>query len=104
MASHHNVPGDRGVTRLDGWYTAPRLVPDLQTVQIWAESGDHQIFMEFGVRDPARPDPEVTARPGDLNPVFSIKEIKTSRPIDSGLRVGQSVGIIAFDRTGRPLL
>ena len=46
--------------------------------------------MEFEVRDSARPDPEATARPGDLNPVFSVKEIKTSRPIDSGLRVGQS--------------
>ena len=36
--------------------------------------------------------------------MFSIKEIKTSRPIDSGLRVGQSMGITAFDGAGRPLL
>ena len=36
IASHHNVPGDRGVMRSDGRYTAPRLIPDSQTVQVWA--------------------------------------------------------------------
>lgn len=106
IASNHNVPGDRGVMRSDGRYTAPRLIPDPQTVQIWAKSGDHRVFTEFEVRDPARPDPEATARPGDshLDPVFGFKKIKTSRPIDGGLRVGQSVGITAFDGTGRPLV
>ena len=106
VASHHNVPGDRGVMRSDGRYTAPRLIPDPQTVQIWAKSGDHRVFTKFEVRDPDRPDPEATARPGDghLNSVFGLMEIKTSRPIDGGLSVGQSVGITTFDGTGRPLL
>ena len=40
ITSHHNVPGDRGVMRSDGWYTAPRLISDPQTVQIWAKSGE----------------------------------------------------------------
>tara|TARA_B100001245_G_scaffold15131_1_gene10171 strand:+ start:87 stop:389 length:303 start_codon:yes stop_codon:yes gene_type:complete len=40
ITSHHNVPGDRGVMRLDGRYSAPRLIPDPQTVQIWAKSGE----------------------------------------------------------------
>ena len=106
IASHHNVPGDRGVMRSDGRYTAPRLVPDPPTVLIRAKSGDHQVFTEFEVRDPARPDPEATARPGDshLHPVFGFIEIKTSRPIEGGLRIGESVRITAFDATGRPLL
>jgi hypothetical protein len=106
IASRHNVPGDRGVMRSDGRYTAPRLIPDPRTVQIWAKSADHRVFTEFEVRDPARPDPEASARPGEgqSHPVLGMMEIKTSRPIDGGLRVGESVGITAFDRTGRPLL
>ena len=104
IASHHNVPGDRGVMRSDGRYTAPRLIPDPQTVQIWAKN--HRVFTEFEVRDRARPDPEASARPGEgqSHPVLGMMKIKTSRPIDGGLRVGESVGITAFDRTGRPLL
>lgn len=100
IASHHNVPGDRGVMRSDGRYTAPRLIPDPQTIQIWA--GGHRFFTEFEVRDRA----EAAARPGEgqSHPVLGLMEIKTSRPIGGGLRVGESVGITAFDRTGRPLL
>ena len=104
IASHHNVPGDRGVMRSDGRYTAPRLIPDPQTIQIWAKS--REVFTEFEVRDRARPDPEATLRPGEgqSHPVLGMMKIKTSRPIGGGLRVGESVGITAFDRTGRPLL
>ena len=40
ITSHHNVPGDRGGMRLDGRYSAPRLIPDPQTVQMWAKSGE----------------------------------------------------------------
>ena len=40
ITSHHNVPGDRGVMRSAGRYSAPRLIPDPQTVQIWAKSGE----------------------------------------------------------------
>lgn len=40
IASHHNVPGDRGVMRSDSRYSTPGLIPDLQTVQIWAKSGE----------------------------------------------------------------
>jgi len=40
ITSHHNVPGDRGVIRSDGRYSAPRLIPDPQTVQMWAKSGE----------------------------------------------------------------
>ncbi len=107
IATLHNVPGDRGVMRSDGRYTAPRLIPDQHTVQIWAKLGGHRVLSEFEVRDPARPDPDATASPGDshLDPVYGPgSEIKMSRPIDGGLRIGESVAIAAFDRTGRPLL
>ena len=40
ITSHHNVPGDRGVMRSAGRYSAPRLIPDPQTVQIWTKSGE----------------------------------------------------------------
>ena len=40
ITSHHNVPGDRGVMRSAGRYSAPRLIPDPQTVQTWAKSGE----------------------------------------------------------------
>ena len=107
ITSPHNVPGDRGVMRSDGRFTAPRLDPDPPTVRIRANLGGRQVFAEFQARDPARPDPEATGRPGDshLHPVFGTPpEIRTSRPIDSGLRTGESVAITAFDRTGRPLV
>ena len=39
IVSHHNVPGDRGVMRSDGRYTAPRIAPDPPTVRIAAYSG-----------------------------------------------------------------
>ena len=100
-------PATEGVMRSDGRYTAPRLIPDQHTVQIWAKLGGHRVLSEFEVRDPARPDPDATASPGDshLDPVYGPgSEIKMSRPIDGGLRIGESVAIAAFDRTGRPLL
>jgi hypothetical protein len=107
IATLHNVPGDRGVMRSDGRYIAPRRIPDPHTVQIWAKLGGHRVLSEFEVRDPARPDPDATASPGDshLDPVYGpIMEIKMSRPIDGGLRIGESVAIAAFDGTGRPLM
>ncbi len=106
IASPHNVPGDRGIMRSDGRYTAPRLVPDPPIVQIMANSGDHQVFTEFEVRDPDRPDPEATAMPGasQSHPVFGFMKVKTSRPVDSGLRVGESVRITVIDGTGRPVV
>ena len=51
--------------------------------------------------------PKGTPRPGDshLHPVYGAPpKIRTSKPIDAGLRVGESVSFTAFDMTGRPLL
>ena len=107
IVSPHNVPGDRGVMRSDGRYTAPRRVPDPPTVRIRANTRNRQAFEEFQVWDPARPDPNAPGRPGDshLDPVYGAPlDIRTSRPIKAGLRVGESVRITAFDMTGRPLL
>ena len=101
------MPGDRGVIRSDGRYTAPRLIPDPPSVRIWANTGDRQVFAEFQVSDPARPDPEATEIPGSSqsHPVFGVPpKIRASKPIDAGLRAGESVRFTAFDMTGRPLL
>ena len=106
IVSPHNVPGDRGVMRSDGRYTAPRLAPDPPTVQIEAKSEGRRGRAEFLVVNPDWP-PEGTPRPGDghLHPVYGTPpEIRTSRPIKAGLRVGESVRFTAFDMTGRPLL
>ena len=106
IASPHNVPGDRGVMRSDGRYTAPRLAPDPPTVRIEAKSESRRGRAEFVVVNPDWP-PEGTPRPGDshLHPVYGAPpKIRTSRPIDAGLRVGESVRFTAFDMTGRPLL
>ena len=106
IASPHNVPGDRGVMRSDGRYTAPRLAPEPPTVQIKAKSGGHWTQAEFVVVNPDWP-PEGTPRPGDshLHPVYGAPpKIITSKPIDSGLRTGESVRFTAFDMTGRPLV
>ncbi len=105
IASPHNVPGDRGVMRRDGSYTAPRLAPDPAIVRIEAYSGGLWTQTEFVVVNPDWP-PE-TPRPGDshLHPVFGAPPtIRTSKPIDAGLRTGESVRFTAFDVTGRPLL
>ena len=106
IVSPHNVPGDRGVIRSDGRYTAPRIAPDPPTVRIEAKSGGRRSRAEFVV---VNPDwlPEGTPRPGDghLHPVYGAPpEIRTSKPIKAGLRVGESVRFTAFDMTGRPLL
>lgn len=106
IISHHNVPGDRGVMRSDGRYTAPRIVPEPPTVRIAAYSGGRWTQAEFLVVSPDWP-PEGTPRPGDghLHPLYGAPpKIRTSRPIDAGLRGGESVRITAFDMTGRPLL
>lgn len=106
IVSHHNVPGDRGVMRSDGRYTAPRIVPEPPTVRIAAYSGGRWTQAEFLVVSPDWP-PEGTPRPGDghLHPLYGAPpKIRTSKPIDAGLRVGDSVRITAFDMTGRPLL
>ena len=106
IASPHNVPGDRGVMRSDGRYTAPRIAPEPPIVQIEAHRGGRRGRAEFMVVNPDWP-PEGTLRPGDghLHPVFGAPpKIRTSRPIEAGLRVGESVRFTAFDMTGRPLL
>ena len=51
--------------------------------------------------------PGGTPRPGDshLHPVYGAPpEIRTSKPIKAGLRVGESVRFTAFDMTGSSLL
>ena len=105
IASPHNVPGDRGVMRSDGRYTAPRIAPEPPSVRIEATSGGRRAQAEFVVLNPDWP-PEGTPRPGDshTHPVFGYMKINTSKPIDAGLRVGESVRIMAFDRTGRPVV
>ena len=106
IVSPHNVPGDRGVMRSDGRYTAPRLAPDPPTVRIEAKSEGRRVQAEFVVVNPDWP-PGGTPRPGDshLHPVYGAPpEIRTSKPIKAGLRVGESVRFTAFDMTGRPLL
>ena len=107
IVSPHNVPGDRGVVHSGGRYTALRRVPYPPTVRIRANSGGRHMFSKFQVRDPTRPDPNAPGRPGDsyMDPVHGAPpDIRTSRPIKSGLRVGESVRITAFDRTGRPVV
>ena len=106
IVSPHNVPGDRGVMRSDGRYTAPRLAPDPPTVRIEVKSEGRRGQAEFVVVNPDWP-PEGTPRPGDshLHPVYGAPpEIRTSKPIKAGLRVGESVRFTPFDMTGHPLL
>ena len=105
IASPHNVPGDRGVMRSGGRYTAPRMAPEPPTVQIGAYSGGRWTRAEFVVVNPDWP-PE-TPRPGDshLHPIFGAPPtIRTSKPVDAGLRTGESVRFTIFDMTGRPLM
>ena len=106
IASLHNVPGDRGAIRSEGRYTAPRLAPDPPTVRIEARTQGRRVQSEFMVVNPDWP-PEGTPRPGDshMHPVYGAPpKVRTSKPIDAGLRVEESVRITAFDMTGRPLL
>ena len=106
IASPYNVPGDRGVIRTDGRYTAPRIAPNPPTVRIEARTQGRHVQAEFVVVNPDWP-PGGTPRPGDshLHPVYGAPpEIRTSRSIDAGLRVGESVRFTAFDMTDRPLL
>ena len=106
IASPHNVPGDRGIMRSDGLYTAPRLIPEPRTIRIWARSQNLTVFADIEIHDPDRPDTDATARPGGshTHPVFGLMSVETSKPIEGGLRVGDSVAFSAFDRTGRPLV
>ena len=106
IASPHNVPGDRGLMRSDGRYTAPRLAPEPSIVRIEAYSGGLWTQAEFVVVNPDWP-PKGTPRPGDshLHPVYGAPpKIVTSKPIDTGMRTGESVRFTAFDMTGRPLV
>ena len=105
IVSFHNVPGDRGIMRSDGRYTAPRIAPYPPTVQIEGRSEGRRVSAEFLIVNPDWP-PGGTLRPGDshTHPVHGIPEFKTSRPIDDGLPAGESVRITPLDRTGRPLL
>ena len=105
IVSLHNVPGDRGIIRSDGRYTAPRIAPYPPTVQIEGRSEGRRVSAEFLIVNPDWP-PGGTPRPGDghTHPVHGIPEFKTSRPIDDGLPAGESVRITPLDRTGRPLL
>ena len=106
IASPYNVPGDRGVMRPDGRYTAPRIAPNPPTVRIEARIQGRRAQAEFVVVNPDWP-PGGTPMPGDsqAHPVFGVPpRVKTSKPIDAGLSVGESVRFTAFDMTGRPLL
>ncbi len=104
ISTPHNVPGDRGIMRSDGLYTAPRIVPEPRTVRIYARSGRAEASREFDIFDPARLDPDATSVPGDGHTIYSIHDFETTRPLEQGLRVGESVGISATDGTGRPLV
>ena len=106
IASPHNVPGDREIMRFDGLYTAPRLIPEPRTIRIWARSQNLTVFADIEIHDPDRPDTDATARPGDshTHPVFGFMSFETSKPIEGGLRVGDSVAFSAFDHMGRPLV
>ena len=105
IASPHNVPGDRGVIRSDGRYTAPRIAPEPPTVRIEAGTQGRRAQAEFVVVNPDWP-PGGTPRPGDSqgHPVFGFMKVKMSRPVDDGLRVGESVRITVLDGTGRPVV
>ena len=100
--SPHNVPGDRGIIRSDGVYTAPRISP--HSVMIAARLQGNDYFTEFFVLDPRFPDPDATSSPGDSHTIFNMRNIETTRPIENGLPVGESVGFTITDGTGRPLV
>ena len=104
VTSPHNVPGDRGVMRSDGVYTAPRIAPDPQIVKISARFQKIDYPAEFFVLDPRFPDPDATSSPGGSHTIFNIRNIETTRPIENGLPVGESVGFTVTDGTGRPLV
>jgi hypothetical protein len=103
ITSPHNVPGDRGVMRSDGLYTAPRMVRRPQIVEVRSRYDDIDYFGEFYVLDPRYPDPEAMSMPGGSHTIFNMLNIETTRPVEEGLPVGESVGFAARDGTGRLL-
>ncbi len=88
VATPHNVPGDRGIMRSDGLYTAPRIVPVPRTVRISVrlgrDYGRADVFREIDIIDPAHPDPDATVGPGMT--IYDMHHLETTRPLEQGLR------------------
>ena len=103
IVSPHNVPGDRGVIRSDGLYTAPRESPYEHEVKIRAVKSREESEFTFGIFDPDFPDPEATIFPGQGG--YRIKVIRTSTPIEGGIRAGETVIFSLVDQsTGEPVV
>lgn len=104
ITSPHNVPGDRGVMRSDGVYTAPRFPTTPQTVKFNARFQKVDYPYEVYIIGPGRLYPNAPARPGDSHLFPGPPLIETTRPIEGGLPAGESAGFTFTDGGGRPVI
>ncbi len=104
ITSPHNVPGDRGVMRSDGHYTAPRVPTSPQIVRFTASHQKIEYPFELYIIGPGRPHPDTTPLPGSGYSWVGPPIIESEPPFDGGVRVGDSISFKYTGRDGSPLI